>query len=207
MKQPDLTLHLLFFAVLLALGGIRIWYWQRQAAVLGMRFAESQRTLNDLRQLGALLTVVLVGIHIIHPSLFAWSEFRLPVVLRWAGGALAVVATGLSLEAARDEIVALRAMAAGRFAPSGLFAWLRHPLEVVIALLAVALTLLSANWLIALLGAALAAHGILVRAPRADRERRARAGAEYEAYARATRPFLPLGRSPATTTGTNDEEG
>ena len=191
MRRDDLVLHLLFLAMLLALGGIRVWYYRTQRRGIGLVALKKQETLNEIRQIGAMLACLVIVAHVLRPELFAWTEFPLYESARWIGAVIAVLAIAASWFAARDELVLARRASRERFDPPGLFRWVRHPLELALVGVAVGLTLLSANWVVALLAGALATHEVLVRAPRVERDRRARMGDAYEAYARITPAFFP----------------
>ena len=191
MRREDLVLHLLLLVILLALGGIRLWYYRLQRRGMGMMALKKQEMMNELRQIGAMLAGALMVGHILSPNLFAWMEFPLPTPVRWIGAALAAVAVTACWFAARDDLLVANGTWRGRFDPPGLFRWVRHPLELVLVLVALGLTLLSANWVVALLAGALAAHEVFVRAPRVELERRARLGEAYESYAQATPAFIP----------------
>lgn len=152
-----------------------------------------QETLNEVRQIGAMVTCLVIVAHILNPRLLSWTEVPAPMWARWTGAVLSSVAVIGSWLAARDELAVARAPFAATFDAPGFFQWVRHPLELMLVGIAVGLTLLSANWIVALVASALAVHGVLKRAPRVDRERRARLGSAYEQYTRVTPAFLPRG--------------
>lgn len=197
--QRELLLHLLFLVILLALGGIRLWYYRIQRRGMGLMALKKQETLNDLRQIGAIVASLLIVAHILSPGLLAWTEFPLFIPVRWVGAALATVAVAASWFAARDDLVVAQRTSRERFEPPGLFRWTRHPLELVLVVVALGLTVLSANWVVALIAAVWATHEVLVRAPRTERARRARFGESYDAYARVTPAFLPRPPRPSST--------
>lgn len=190
MRRDELVLHLFFLAVLLVLGGIRLWYYRRQRRALGPTALKKQETLNEIRQIGAMLASLLIVVHILSPDLLAWTEFPLFKPARWIGAMLAVLAAAACWFAARDELLLSQHTSRTRFDPPGLFLWVRHPLELALVVVAVGLTAVSANWVVALIAGALGTHEVFVRAPRAERERRARLGEAYEAYARVTPAFF-----------------
>ena len=73
----------------------------------------------------------------------------------------------------------------------GPYRWVRHPFYVVVALWGLSFSLLTANWLLALLG--VAALTMLVIRTRIEEAKLAeRFGDEYRAYARRTGRFFPL---------------
>ena len=192
---PDFPLHLLFLLALLSLGVVRVWYWRRQREILGIGFAQQQRVFADARQIGAMLGFVLVIMHLARPQILDWTEFPLASAVRWAGALLTLVAVALCALTARDEIHVLADIRRQTFIARGLFRATRHPIEGALVVLSVALTLLTADWVVALLGGGLALHGILVRAPRVERQRLASGGRTYELYAAETPAFMPRWRS------------
>ena len=194
--RDERVLHLLFLVVMLSLGAIRLWYYRIQRRGMGLMALKKQETLNEIRQIGAMLACLLIVAHIISPDLLAWTEFPLFQPVRWTGAVIAMLAVAATWLAARDDLVVARFTSSERFDPPGMFRWVRHPLELALVGVALGLTLMSANWVVALIAAALATHEVRVRAPRVDRARRARMGEAYEAYARSTPAFFPhLSRS------------
>ena len=191
MRGDERVLHLLFLVVMLSLGAIRLWYYRIQRRGMGLMALKKQETLNEIRQIGAMLACLLIVAHILSPELLAWTEFPLFAAARWTGVVIAVLAVMGSWLAARDDLVVARHTSRERFDPPGTFRWVRHPLELALVGVALGLTLMSANWVVALIAAALATHEVLVRAPRVERDRRARMGDAYEAYARVTPAFFP----------------
>ena len=190
MRQA-LLLHALFIVLMCVLGLIRVRYYRRQRKVFGLRFASQGKTLNEIRQLAAVVALLVMLVHTINPNILSWTELPLPYLVRWLGGAVAIVAVALLAKAAdaategssTDDPLPLRT--------EGPYALVRHPLDATIALTAAALTILSANWVVGLIGGAMAAHALLVRARRDDEQLRLAYGAAYDDYAARTPPFLP----------------
>jgi protein-S-isoprenylcysteine O-methyltransferase Ste14 len=86
-----------------------------------------------------------------------------------------------------DTVVTRRAHA---LVTRGPYRWVRHPFYLVGFLWGLSLSLLSANWLLALLAAAVL--GIMVaRTGVEERNLEARFGDEYRAYAGRTGKFFP----------------
>ena len=191
MMRVERVLHLLFFIVMLSLGAIRLWYYRIQRRTIGLMALKKQETLNEIRQIGALLACLLIVAHILSPDLLAWTEFPLFQPVRWTGVVIAMMAVTATWFAARDDLIVGRHTSSVRFDPPGMFRWVRHPLELALVGVALGLSLMSANWVVALIAGALAAHEVLVRAPRVDRIRRARIGEAYEVYTRVTPAFIP----------------
>jgi protein-S-isoprenylcysteine O-methyltransferase Ste14 len=130
----------------------------------------------------------------INPGWLAWSSLPLPIWLRWVGvpGAVAVVWLGylahrtLGLNYTPD----LRTKVSHQVVAEGIYAWIRHPMYTSFFALLATCFLLSANWLIGLLGLG---YSLLIveRAGHEERMMVERFGDEYRTYLQRTGRFLP----------------
>lgn len=190
MRQA-LWLHLLFIVVVSALGVLRVRYYRRQRRAFGIRFARRGKTLNEIRQVAAMLALLVMLLHTINPKILSWTEFPLPYIVRWIGAGAAVLSAIVLAWAADGAVHGVSADDPLPLHTTGPYAVVRHPLDAAIAFAAVALTVLSANWVVGLVGGVMATHAVFVRARRDEAQLRSTYGAEYERYAISTPRFVP----------------
>ena len=146
----------------------------------------------------------------INPQWLAWSSLELPTWLRWLGVAGAVVAVWLGYLAHRtlgpNYTPDLRTKLGHQVVAEGIYARIRHPMYTSFFVLLTTCFLLTANWLIGLLGLGYC----LLIADRARHEERMlleRFGDEYRAYMQQTGRFLPrLARATAKATARSSTE-
>lgn len=130
----------------------------------------------------------------INPRWLAWSSLLLPVWLRCVGLLGAVAAVWLGYLAHRtlglNYTPDLRTKAQHQVVAEGVYARIRHPMYTSFFVLLSACFLLTANWLIGLLGLGYSLL-IVARAGHEERMMLERFGDEYRAYTRRTGRFLP----------------
>lgn len=184
-------LHLLFIAVMSALGLLRVRYHRRQRKAFGLHFASRGKTLTEVRQLAAMVALLVMVVHTINPNILSWTEFPLPYLVRWIGGVAAILALVLISRAADGAVDGVSAKDPLPLRTTGPYAVVRHPLDAAIAFAAIALTLLSANWVVGLIAGVMAAHALLIRSRRDEEQLMAAHGAAYARYAARTPRFVP----------------
>jgi protein-S-isoprenylcysteine O-methyltransferase Ste14 len=148
-----------------------------------------------LRMCGVLGWAVLAA-YLIDPAWMSWSSLALPDWVRWAGAALGLLVVPPLLfwtfhslgKNLTDTVVTRREHTLVTHGP---YRWVRHPFYVVVFLWGLALSLLTANWMLALLGAA-AVTMLVVRTRIEEAKLADRFGDEYRAYAQRTGRFFPL---------------
>ena len=130
----------------------------------------------------------------VDPGWMAWSSVPLPAWLRWTGvGLIAItcmllVWTFLCLGKNLTDTVVTRQT--HTLVIHGPYRWVRHPFYDSAALLAVALSLITANWLFFVTGVVL--FCLLIIRTRTEAENLvARFGDSYRAYMERTWRFLP----------------
>jgi protein-S-isoprenylcysteine O-methyltransferase Ste14 len=147
-----------------------------------------------LRLCGLLALIALVA-YLINPSWMGWASVPLPTWLRWIGGCLAVFALSPLLfwtfhslgKNLTDTVVTRREHTLVTHGP---YRWVRHPFYDVVLLGVVSMSLLTANWLLALLG--LTAFAMIVVRTRIEEDKLIeRFGDEYRAYMARTGRFFP----------------
>jgi protein-S-isoprenylcysteine O-methyltransferase Ste14 len=146
-------------------------------------------------RLCGLLGLVAFAASLIEPSRMAWSSVSVPTWLRWIGGCLPMFAVPPLLfwtfhslgKNLTDTVVTRRGHTLVTHGP---YRWVRHPFYDVVLLEVVSVSLLTASWLLALLG--LTAFAMLVVRTRIEEEKLIeRFGDEYRAYMERTGRFLP----------------
>jgi protein-S-isoprenylcysteine O-methyltransferase Ste14 len=193
--SPDMPYRMA--VVLLFAGAITITAYHRlQAARSGERF--------DRRQEGLLLAVVLrlaglslfatTLLFLVRPSAVEFSSLPLAAWVRWsgagfgAGGVVLLYATLTNLGKNLTDTVDLRD--AATLVTTGPYRWVRHPFYVSAALLILGVSLLAANWLIALCGAVVLMM-LGLRTPKEEAKLIERFGNDYRAYMVTTGRFFP----------------
>ena len=148
----------------------------------------------SLRLCGLFAWVALTT-YLIDPSWMVWSSVALPTWLRWIGGFLSLFAVPPLLfwtfhslgKNLTDTIVTRREHTLVTHGP---YRWVRHPFYDVVLLWALSVTLLTANWLLALLG--LTAFTMMVIRTCIEEEKLVeRFGDEYRSYMERTGRFFP----------------
>jgi protein-S-isoprenylcysteine O-methyltransferase Ste14 len=159
---------------------------------------EGVLVLIGLRLCGV-LAWALLATYLTNPAWVSWSSLAIPTSLRWAGAALGLLVVppflfwtfhslGRNLT---DTVVTRREHV---LVTRGPYRWVRHPFYLVVLLWGLSLSLLIANWLLALLG--IASVTMLVARTRVEEAKLSeRFGDEYRAYTQRTGRFFPrLGR-------------
>jgi protein-S-isoprenylcysteine O-methyltransferase Ste14 len=141
---------------------------------------------------------------LLNPSWMSWASVPLPVSLRWAGVAIGVPTVALGIWTFRsigrnitDTVVTRREHT---LVTSGPYRLVRHPFYVTTALGLLANSLTTANWFIALAGAAALAL-IVIRTTTEEAKLVERFGDDYRRYMARTGRFFPRLRSAPPTAG------
>jgi protein-S-isoprenylcysteine O-methyltransferase Ste14 len=149
--------------------------------------------LLTLRPLAAVLLAGLLA-YLFRPSLMSWSSLPLPAWLRWMGVPIGIAASGLLFWTLRslgrnltDTVVTRREASLVTHGP---YRWIRHPFYIAMLLAVIAISLVAANWFLAVTGVGVFAI-LAVRASTEERNLVARFGKEYEEYTRQTGRFVP----------------
>jgi protein-S-isoprenylcysteine O-methyltransferase Ste14 len=146
-------------------------------------------------RLCGLVALIAIATYLINPSWMGWSSVALPTWLRGFGGCLAVFAVPPLLfwtfhslgKNLTDTVVTRREHT---LVTDGPYRWVRHPFYDVVLLGVISMSLLTANWLLALSG--LTAFAMLVVRTRIEEEKLIeRFGDEYRTYMERTGRFLP----------------
>jgi protein-S-isoprenylcysteine O-methyltransferase Ste14 len=173
-------------------------YYRIKSQLTGERLNRREEGLFimvGLRLCGVLAWFVMAA-YLLDPALLSRFSVALPVWLRLCGVPLALVAAPLLLfwtfhslgKNLTDTVVTRREHTLVTHGP---YRWVRHPFYDLLFLWGLSITLLTANWLLAvLLVAVLTMLGIRTRVEEAKLAERF--GDEYRAYARRTGRFVPV---------------
>jgi protein-S-isoprenylcysteine O-methyltransferase Ste14 len=134
---------------------------------------------------------VLYGIHL------AWMrtiEFALPAWLRWAGFVLGLVSlvawTWVQVELGKHWSAQLQLREEHHLVTSGPYARIRHPMYTAMFGWAIALALVTANWVFVFL-VAFTVVGMVSRTPKEEQMMIEQFGDEYRTYIQRTGRFFP----------------
>jgi protein-S-isoprenylcysteine O-methyltransferase Ste14 len=194
----------LLFRIVLAVKSVAYivprFYYRRQAVranpsgeteLRNVRESKLRLALMGVSGLGANLLTLL---WIIHPAWLSWSRLPLPDWLRWIGFVVGAIAVWLGYLAHRtlgiNYTATLKRIEGQRFVVQGVYRWVRHPMYTSFFAVLAADFLLTANWLIGLLGVVYS----LVIVERVGREERILLesfGEEYRQYMQRTGRFFP----------------
>lgn len=194
----------LLFRIVLAVKGIAYivprFYYRRQAVRANPSGETELRNVSESKLRLALMAVSGLGANlltllwIIQPAWLSWSRLPLPNWLRGVGIIMGAIAVWLGYLAHRtlgvNYTATLKRMEGQRFVVQGIYRWIRHPMYTSFFAVLAADFLLTANWLIGLLGVVYS----LVVVERAGHEERILIesfGEEYRQYTRCVGRFFP----------------
>ena len=149
--------------------------------------------LATLRPAGAAAWAGLIA-WMINPRWMAWSALPLSASLRWVGVGVLIGAGALMIWTFRSLGPNLTDTVVTRqnhtLVTHGPYRWIRHPLYLCAALLTLAMSLVAANWFLAVAG--VIGVGLLVIRTRTEEEHLiARFGNDYRSYMQRTGRFVP----------------
>ena len=192
----DLPFHLVFLAAMIALAIVRVDYWRATRMLRGYHGVSAGSAISEVRQLGGILAFLVITVHIVRPSLLDWTEFPLPDAMRIAAVPVAILSVLGVAWTSRETIECLRAAGTNHLITTGPYSAVRHPLYSAASAAAIALTVVSANWVVGLIALALVSHLLFFRAPHEDAALSRTFGEAYREYAEDTPRFVPRLRRP-----------
>ena len=197
--DDDQTFRIILIAIMAIVLPIALYHRIRSQSTREPldRRQEGVFILATLRPIGILLWAAVFA-YMINPRAMAWSSMLLPSEIRWIGVALAVIA-GVALtwtlrsigRNLTDTVVTRRAHTLVIHGP---YRWVRHPFYDCVALLMLAVALMTSNWAILFGGAAVLAL-LVLRTSKEEANLVARFGEPYRTYMRSTGRFFPRRRA------------
>ena len=128
------------------------------------------------------------------PESVAWAAIPLPAWVRWCGAIAAILSTTLmnaTLSALGKNLTdTVMPRTDATLVTHGPYRWVRHPFYTTAALLMASATVLTANWLIGLLGAVVLTL-LAIRTPKEEAKLVERFGSAYQEYMTRTGRYLP----------------
>lgn len=154
---------------------------------------EGPPTAVALRSSGLALMLAVVA-YVLDPRLMRWSRLALPAPVRWAGAGLGVVTLPLLwwvFESIGENVTPTVATRKDHeLVTSGPYRLVRHPLYSVGTTFFASLSLLAANWFMALSSLSVLSM-LLVRLPKEEERLIERFGDEYRDYSKRAGRLLP----------------
>jgi protein-S-isoprenylcysteine O-methyltransferase Ste14 len=191
----DQTFRAVLVVVLLLILPIGIYHRLKSQATREKldRWPEGLFILATLRPVGIAFWVGLM-VWTVDPGWMAWSSVSLPAWLRWSGVGVIAIACGLLVWTLRclgknltDTVVTREKHTLVMHGP---YRWVRHPFYDSAVLLAVAVSLIAANWFLFVTGVVLFCL-LIIRSRTEEENLEARFGDSYRAYVKRTGRFLP----------------
>jgi protein-S-isoprenylcysteine O-methyltransferase Ste14 len=190
--QPFRAVLIVVFLVVLPIGIYHRLKSQATREKLDRR-QEGLFILATLRPVGIAFWLELIA-WMVDPGWMAWSSVSLPARLRWTGVGLIAVACGLLVwtflclgKNLTDTVVTRQKHT---LVTRGPYRWVRHPFYDSAALLALALSLITANWFFFMTGVVMFCL-LIIRTRTEEENLVARFGDSYRAYMERTGRFLP----------------
>jgi protein-S-isoprenylcysteine O-methyltransferase Ste14 len=190
--QPFRAVLIVVFLVVLPIGIYHRLKSQATREKLDRR-QEGLFILATLRPVGIAFWLELIA-WMVDPSWMAWSSVSLPAWLRRTGVGLIAIGCGLLVwtllclgKNLTDTVVTRQTHT---LVINGPYRWVRHPFYDSAALLALALSVITANWLFFVTGAVLFCL-LTIRTRTEEENLVARFGDSYGAYMERTGRFLP----------------
>jgi len=194
----------LLFRIVLAMKSLAYivprFYYRRQAVRANPSGETELRNVSESKLRLALMAVSGLGANlltllwIVNPAWLHWSHLPLPDWLRWVGVVMGAIAVWLGYLAHRtlgtNYTATLKRMEGKQFVIQGIYRWVRHPMYTSFFAVLAADFLLTANWLIGLLGVVYSLV-IVERVGHEERMLLESFGEEYRQYMRRVGRFFP----------------
>jgi protein-S-isoprenylcysteine O-methyltransferase Ste14 len=193
--NPNHTFRVVLIVVFLVVLPIGIYHRLKSQATREKldRRQEGLFILATLRPVGVAFWLELIA-WMVDPGWMAWSSVSLPAWLRWTGVGLIAIASGLLLctflclgKNLTDTVVTRQRHTLVIHGP---YRWVRHPFYDSAALLALALSLITAHRFFFVTGVVLFCL-LIIRTRTEEENLVARFGDSYRAYMERTGRFLP----------------
>ena len=172
-------------------------YYRRKARRLGETIGRKEEgaLLIMMRLVFTLPLLLSLLAFVINPSWMAWSSVAVPVWVLWMGAGLGVGIVPLTYwvfrTIGRNISETVLTKKTHELVTDGPYRWVRHPLYTVGTLLLTALSLLTANWFIALMTVLAIVMVVAVVIPREEANLIETFGDAYRAYKKRTGMLLP----------------
>jgi protein-S-isoprenylcysteine O-methyltransferase Ste14 len=154
---------------------------------------EGSLILNLRRVFGSLLWLSAL-VYLVNPRWMGWSNLPLPDWLRWVGAGIMLVCIPLVYwvfnSLGKNVTPSVVTRQEHCLVTHGPYRWVRHPLYTVGFLMFIGLSLLAANWFIALM-LVLGYIPLALRTPIEETHLVERFGDEYREYMQRTGRYLP----------------
>ncbi|MEE2790184.1 MAG: isoprenylcysteine carboxylmethyltransferase family protein, partial [Acidobacteriota bacterium] len=175
--------------------GISGYYrWRARSEEMIPRSAETG-PLKLTRATFAIPGMLLLLTYVIYPPLVAWSSLAVPLWARWLGVLVGSSATPLNLwvlsSLGKNVSETVLTKTNHKLITGGPYRWVRHPLYASSFTLLSGLSLVAANWLMAVLTVGAVALFSVVIIPLEENELLKKFGDRYRDYQRTTGCLLP----------------
>lgn len=196
MTNSDPHVFRWLFLLLLSLNlGISGYYrWRARSEEMIPRSAETG-PLKLTRATFAIPGMLLLLTYVIYPPLVAWSSLAVPLWARWLGVLVGLSATPLNLwvlsSLGKNVSETVLTKSNHKLITGGPYRWVRHPLYASSFTLLGGLSLVAANWLMAVLAVGAVALFSVVIIPLEENELLKKFGDRYRDYQRTTGRLLP----------------
>jgi protein-S-isoprenylcysteine O-methyltransferase Ste14 len=191
-SETPFQLAVLVICVLVALTGS----WFRLRARTGEPISHREEGIAltiIIRLLGLCLWITTIA-YLLNATWIQWVSLPMPRWLRWCGVVGGTVCLGFlwwtltNLGKNLTDTVVTRSNAV--LVSSGPYRWIRHPFYVAVYLLTLAIALMSANWLIGLIGLSFTLV-VAIRVKKEEQQLIEKFGDQYRKYMAVTGRFLP----------------
>lgn len=187
------SFRIVFAALFAATVGLHYYYLIRGRGKKKAVFPE--KTVIVVRALFGVILIIAIEMYLFGPHMLGRTGFAVPETWRWIGAALSALSLALLywVHAALGHNYSpeLRIRSEQQLVTWGPYRYVRHPMYSSYLLMAIGMGLLSANWLIGLLGLVMIFGLMFLRTPREEEMMMKTFGEHYRRYAHSTGRFFP----------------
>jgi len=166
-----------------------------EVAEEGIVADRDDKRLIGIQSLLLTISLIIIIVYIINPSWVSWSTIRIGEPIRWLGGIIGILSTGLLVWShsvlGKNFFGGMKIRAGHKLIKEGPYQWIRHPIYTAFIGIGIGFLLLTGNWLIG--GAWLSSITIaLMTRLKAEEEMMVEQfGDDYVSYQEETGKFFP----------------